>query len=440
MRRPATAALLLGVIAVPRAARADDYSIHVLGHVQTSWTDNLFSAPEDAEPMADFYTQIRPGLLLSYETPRAIYEASYGLEGSLYTENDDAWALGHLASLRGFFVTSPRSELNASATFSTGTIATLQTRAEPTPQAPGPQSASGDNTYWSLEAGEGLSYSLSRDVRLSQGLRARRFSTTDGDNQSGGSELGLNVGADRGWKHSAVAIGLAGAYVMLDPTGATETGDSLNTSAVVSYRRDFSPRWTALIDGGVAAVIPLGDADLFVQPTVGTNIGYAPNWGAAGLQIRRSMAPNLQLGQNTVTDSAMLNASLPLPWLTNDPNQPKLTTASSIGISRTQQVNNGDLVSATDVANIDLSVQYQPRLGLGFAVRGQHLRQIAEDTGPPPPGATVATSYHRTTVIISATWRFPDRTAATVPLRDSLRVDRSDNTPVGEEVAPSVAP
>jgi hypothetical protein len=84
----------------------------------------------------------------------------------------------------------------------------------------------------------------------------------------------------------------------------------------------------------------------------------------------------------------------------------------------------------------DLAIQYNPRPGLGFAVRAQHLRQVID------PDATMVTGvdYDRTTVMASVTWRFPDRLAADIPVRDSLRVDRSNNTPVGEETAPATAP
>jgi hypothetical protein len=43
--------------------------------------------------------------------------------------------------------------------------------------------------------------------------------------------------------------------------------------------------------------------------------------------------------------------------------------------------------------------------------------------------------------MITATGRFPDRLAAEIPVRSSMRVDRSNNTPVGEEqAAPAAAP
>lgn len=432
MIRPA-ALVPLALLAVPGAAAADDYSLHVLGNVQTSWTDNLFSAPDGATKETDLSTQLRPGTLLSYETPRTIFQLSYDLEASLYAEHTEAWSLNHLASIHGFFLTSPRTETQASASYAQGDMNSLLAR--PTTMQPPQQQlvGNGTNTFRSFEAGQSFAFGVTRELRLTQGARGRLFSSSDGSgNASGGSEIGLNGGVDRGWSRSALAVQVNGAFVTLDH-GADST-HSVNASLIASFRRDLSQRWTALLDGGVAGVFPTGDENIFVQPTIGTNIGYTPRWGQAGLQLRRAMAPNLYTSENTITDSVNLNASLPLPWLTEDVNRPKLTTQGSIGVSRTRQIRDGGVTSATDIASADLSLQYNPRAGLGFALRAQHLRQIAEQMTTP------STDYDRTTVMLSMTYRFPDRLAAELPIRDSLRVDRSGNTPVGEEVAPQQAP
>lgn len=445
MRRFSAVLALGAAAAAPRAARADGYSIHVLGHLQTAWTDNLLSAPDDDDPAtnapeADFYTQISPGALVTYETPRTIHEVTADLDANLYARNDEAYSLQGRGGWRGFFLTSPNSELSTSASVAGGQTATMSTTI-PASMGTGTVQPGGSNTYWSVEGAQNLSWTATRDLRVSQGLRLRRFETEDDDSglASGGSELGLSGGLDRGWVYSAVAIQASSSYVTLTATGMEETTDTINSNAVVSYRRDFGPRWNAVLDGGAAAVVPLQEGETVVQPTVGAMVSYAPNWGQAGLQLRRSLAPNFALGQNTITDSATINASLPTPWLTNDPNLPKLIISGSGGFTRTQTIDStaGTLEAGFDVVHADLALQYQPRAGLGFALRGQHLRQMASDE---VVSAMTTLDYDRTTVIVSMTYRFPDRVAATIPLRDSLRVDRSDNTPVGEESAPAVAP
>lgn len=442
-RFPVGFALAGLALASPGAARADaNYSLHVIGSTQASWTDNIFAVPDDPDPTrppheSDLLLQFRPGVLGTYETPRTIHNLEYDLEANLYLEHDEARSLGHVATWRGFFLTSPRTEVQASSTFTSGTLAALSTRAAPVegqPQA----TVSGNGRYWALDAGQGLHFGVTPELRLSQGLQVRRFaSTIDGAagapaTDSGGYELGGSLGADRGWKHSAVALAAQTRYVTLEQ--ATGDARSLNNALTLSYRRDFTPRWNAMADGGVVWVASLDDAPSMVQPTVGVSVSYAPTWGMAGMQVRRTMAPNLYIAENTISDLALVNATLPLPWLTDDPNLPKLMASGAIGASRSQVIRGDEVTSTINVVNADVALTYAPRGDLTLALRAQHLRQLPGETAAT---ATPAFEYDRTTVVVQATWRFPERLAAEIPMRDSLRVDRSDNTPVGEEVAPA---
>ncbi len=444
IRFPVGLALAGVALGSPQVAGADDnYSLHVIGSTQASWTDNIFAVPDDAAaPLppheGDVLLQFRPGVLGTYETPRTIHNVEYDLEANLYLDHDEARSLGHVATWRGFFLTSPRTEVQTSAAFTSGTLAALSTRAAPVegqPQA----TISGNGRYWALDAGQGLHVGVSPELRLTQGLQARRFSSTiDGaagapDIGTGGYEIGGGLGADRGWKHSAVALSAQTRYVTLEQVAGDAR--SLNNALTLSYRRDFTPRWNGMADGGVVWIASLDDAPSMVQPTVGLSVSYAPVWGMAGFQVRRTMAPNLYIAENTISDLALINASLPLPWLTDDPNLPKLTASGALGASRSQVIRGDEVTSTINVVNADVALTYAPRGDVTLALRAQHLRQIPGDT----VGGAAAFEYDRTTVVLQATWRFPERLAAEIPMRDSLRVDRSDNTPVGEEVAPAGA-
>lgn len=426
--------------ALAATARADGYSLHVVGQLQAAWTDNLFSQPEGPSRDADFYYLIRPGAMLAYETPRTIHQVSLDLEANLYQEHDNAYNVQYMVGWRGFFLISPRTEAGASATFSQGALSALTMQGEASDGAVDSGSVSGGDseaTYRSLDAAENLSFTPSREVRLTQGARARSFSTETGaGNATSGVELGVSGGADRGWKYTAVALQLATSFVGLERNmGDDPTTDSVHSSALLSWRRDFGPRWSSLADAGVTAIIPLDEGDeLVVQPTVGGGVSYAPNWGTAGLQIRRSVAPNLYLAQNTINDSVIANAWLPLPWLTEDPLLPRLTVQGTVGAQRSQLIDttDGSTESGFDLVGVDLAVNYVPRDGLVITARAQHLRQTADEDAE----MDNVNSYDRTTIMVTLTGRFPDRLAAEVPLRSSLRVDRSNNTPVGEEVAP----
>ncbi len=446
MRLRDVLATSLSLALVSGTAHAGGYSVHVIGSAQSIWTDNLYSVPESPDPdrppyESELYHQLRPGVLVTYETPRTVHNLSYDIEANVYTDHTEAWSLQHLAGWRAFFMTSPRSELGVSALFSTGdlnALATRQTASDGTLIVqPG-----GSSSFVSIDVGENLQYTATRELRLTQGFRARRFTTTDGlGTETDGIEIGASGGADRSWQYSAAALQLASSYVTLERVAEmapVDANDQINASATVSWRRDFGPRWSSLIDGGVTSIVPLDEGDqLVIQPTIGAQVGYFPNWGTAGLSIRRAVAPNLYLAQNTISDSAIVNAWLPLPWLTDDPLRPKLSVQGTLGAQRSRLIDTstGDIESGFDIFAGDVAVNYVPLDGVTLSLRAQHLRQNADESA----GMEVL-SYVRNTVMIMVMGRFPDRLAGEVPLRASMRVDRSNVTPVGEESAPAEAP
>jgi hypothetical protein len=422
------------------SAHAGGYSIHVVGTAQGAWTDNLFSQADDPvnPPEADFYYQFRPGVMLTYETPRTVHQLSADVDAMVYQSNDQAWSLQYMLGWRGFITVSPRSEAGASAMFSHGQLAALTMQGAASDGTIDEASLAGDAeaTFTSLDVGQNYAYTPTRELRLTQGARARRFETSAGETSTSGQELGLSAGADRGWKYTAVAMQLSSSLISLERnTGDDPTTDQVNVSAVLSWRRDFGPRWSSLVDAGMTSIVPLDEGDqLVLQPTVGGQVSYAPNWGTAGLQLRRSVAPNLYLAQNTISDSAIVNAWLPLPWLTDDPLLPKLTVQGTLGVQRSRLLDtrDGSIQSGFDLVAGDVALLYVPRDGVTVGARAQHVRQVADEDAV----MDNVTSYDRTTFMVTVTGRFPDRLAAEVPLRSSTRVDRSDNTAVGDEVAP----
>jgi hypothetical protein len=446
-------ALVVMAVCAPGAAHADEWSLHLLGGGMAAWTDNVFSAPD--EPVvegapgreADFYYQIRPGALFSYETPRMVHEVGYDLEANLYQDHGDAGSLTHRAAWRGFFLTSPNTEASVGATFSTGDVNSLVSRNQANDPLQGGRPG-GNVEFLQADLTEHFSYQVTRPLRLTQGALARRFETKDDFNTtSTGMELGGSLGVDRAWREDSVGLVVSTAFVQLerrtpeavpddDPSAYDVDGDdSMNLQAILSWRRDLGRHWSSMLDGGVTALVPLDEGDeLVLQPTVGGQLAYFPDWGSAALQVRRSVAPNLYLAQNTITDSAVVSAWLPLPWLTSDPALPRLTVMASGGAQRTQIIalDTGDTADGFTMLNADAAIAYTPMNGIALAVRYQHIRQNADEATLMPLMQTNF-DYTRNTVMITAYARWPDRVAGEIPQRESLRVDRSDTTAVGEE-------
>ncbi len=422
------------------------------GRVQAAWTDNLLSVPEDStEPayVSDVYYQLQPGLLATYAAGRMVFQASYQLEANLYQKRDDAGSLQHLVGLEGFFLTSPRTELTTAVRLQTGELSAFATR---TVAADGTflLSPSGTSTYTSAEVNEILNFTATRELRLTENLRYRHFSTRDEASPvhtvGTGDDLALSLGADRSFRYSAVAL-MAGASLTTmggstDDNPDTGTTRQLTSNLVASWRRDFGPRWTVMLDGGVTAVIPFGGAGPSLQPTVGAQVGYFPLWGAAGLAVRRSVAPNLMVRQNTISDSFNLFASLPLPWLSKDPAQPRFSLSASLGLGRTQLLglDDGRATGQYDVVGGDLSLDYHVLEGSVLSLRYQYISQMVGEVADVEDTTPALFDYVRNTVLISFSGRFPYRLAAEVPQRETMRVDRSNATPVGEEIAPAATP
>jgi hypothetical protein len=106
---------------------------------------------------------------------------------------------------------------------------------------------------------------------------------------------------------------------------------------------------------------------------------------------------------------------------------------ASGGAQRTQIIDleNGEIADGLVMLTGDVAVAYTPMNAIAFSVRYQHIRQNADDMTLLPMQTNF--DYTRNTVMITAYARWPDRLAGEVPQRESLRVDRSDTTAVGEE-------
>jgi hypothetical protein len=425
-------ALMLLLLVVPTPAAADDWSAHILANGRVGWTDNLHSAEDETSSPpkeGDIYTTIAPGLLLTLTSPRTVNQFEVGLDTNVYYEHDEGWSYIWHGGWRGFYLTSPLSELQASVLASGGTMNTFSTY---TPASMGQTGLipSQQTSFTSVEASEGYGLQLSRPWRWTQNAFASVFRTESGemDFVNTGYRVGLGTGLDRTWQFNALMARTEGSYDVLG-----EGASQLTTNGSLAWRRDIGLRWSSSIDAGVVAIIPLEEGQYTaVQPTIGAQVGYYPTWGTAGLSVRRTVAPNLAIASNTINDAATLNAWLPIPWFAIDPNgQPRITFEASggFGFTRILDTTTDDTTSAYRVAMGTVAINYalKPQVSLGLRYQYEH-QTVDESTLVVP-----VSSFTRNTVLFSFSGRWPERTAGDMPTRSSMRVDRSNVTPVGEE-------
>lgn len=424
------------LVVAARPAAAEDYSVHVVTNAQTGWTDNLYSTPypEDRPPdqpglparEPDFYTMLTPGVLFTYDAHRHIHELFYELDAAFYVEHPEAWSLAHRAGWRGNFLISPLTDLTTSAVVAGGTLNTFTTTTtaadgtvQPLPSA--------ESRFASFEGRGLLTREINRNWRMLQDSVVRGFSTSAGDDDmrfsTTGAELGAGVSAERSWEVSAVALRAGTTYAAL------ETVDQMTASALASWRRDLDDEWSSSIEGGVVTLVPLGEGQrAVIEPAVGAHLGYYPEWGSAGISARRSVAPNLVLGANAITDAVTVNAALPLPWLRDRMLQPRLTIGASGGYARTSVLDpdDGTVVTRYDNLLADAAISYRFGDQTLLSARYQYIQQDVDDNAIPNVFA-----YTRNTVLVTFTMRWPSRVAAEVPDRETLRVSRDQNNEVG---------
>jgi hypothetical protein len=439
-------------------AGADHGSVHATAAGDVAATDNVFAVGGDtATREPDVYVQIRPGLLATYETPRMIHSLTAELEVLEYLEHSDSPSLTVRGGWQGFFQPGPRSEVVLAVNGGTGRLnaLTARTAADQTAVTVTP---AGTSELRQADASEYLSWQSTKETRTSETAFARWSATNDDlamPTTTNSFETGLALGFDRSFSHDTFGLEVGGSFLRLElvaPAGATQGSKldrQINPRASAVWRHDLSKLWSVNLDGGVVYVNPVG-VDPYNSmaparraepyPIFGGVLAYTDVWGRATLSARRAVSPNLFIAQNTLTDSAIAQLALPLPWLDENPNahDPKLVALGSLGVERTQLVDpaTASLVGEFDLGRLDIGLGYTPQPGQTYGLRYELVIQHGDAAAQ-----MVTPSYFRDTLFFTFTLRYPGDVAVQVPRRtQSVRSDRSDLAPIGAEpVVPDAA-
>jgi hypothetical protein len=446
----APAILAIGWALGPAApAFADHTSIHgtVVGSVAT--TDNVFAQPRDqAEP--DLYMQVRPGMLFAYDSPRAIQELTLEVEFLEYVAHSSKPSVTLRGGWQGFFQPGPRSQVTTGVNASTGQLNAMSTRTSPD-QSGINVLPPGQIDTRQADASEYGTYQAGKDTRVNESIFGRWTSTQDQDPMVGVTtdayEAGGALGGEHTFNHDTVALDAGISYLWLqrlDPHGVqmgSRQDQQLNPRGSLSWRHDINREWSANANGGLVYVNPIGTdpfnptakrrADLF--PTFGATVAYSENWGLATLTIRRAVAPNMYIAENTVNEGVAGTVALPLPWFDEVPHarNPRFVGLGTIGYERSQLIDSeqGGTLGTFNVVHVDLGVGWSPSPGQTYSVRYEFMYQNGDSTA-----TMTVPSYWRNTLFFTFALRYPDRIAAQVPRRtESLRSDRKDLAPMGAE-------
>ena len=412
------------------APRASPWSLHATGTMVGGWSDNLANAPEVAQegeilPQSGAYTQIQPSLLFTLESPRAVHVATAALDLARYQAGVVPSATNFTMAYRGLLATTPLSEVGIDSALVLGDAGnTLTSGARDAAIA-------GASRFRSLTLGQSLRWQATRDWRLSQGASAAGVETDTGDGSNRSYNLGLQVGADRGWARTSLGLRGGVSYIAGDDVTG---GPQLAVSAAASVRRDIDPRWSASGSAGVTSLTGVDSDTTRFAPTFDAGVTYlrpvGPVIATLGLSARKRIEPNLFLQTVTDTTGATLTGSIPLPWLRRGPD-PIVQVNGSLGFDRAAQIVGG--AATWNVYSADAAVQWSFHETTSMALRYQYFDTDIIDLGDQammedPP----VEDFYRHTILVQVSGRFPGRQAARLPDRTPLRVDRANEAPLGQ--------
>jgi hypothetical protein len=450
MRMPrATLAMAAGAItslALAAPARAEPWVFNAVGAALGSWTDNILNV-RDPDPLggpgaeADLYTELRPGVLAVYETPRSVHNLSYTLTYTAYATHSEANSLQHQVSHAGVFHVSPTSDLTLGADFALGQTNQLASGRPGTVGQTGIV-PSGSQDFVRAGATQGLSWQPSPDWRCTQLasvqlLFAEANTDADIDPESRGLNLSLAGAAERGWRDDSLSLQLGASHVRLSSTlegaGNDRESTQLDLSVGAGWTHDLGRELSVQLRGGVTRIMSVdGDFDPSLRPTAGADLAWSPNWARWVASYSRSTQADLFIARNTETDAASLSGWTSLlelnPFWVFDESFVSLT--GSVGYQRVRlidlEVDDNNESASSRVANAALAWQGAQALALTVS-----YSYTDRDT-PPETMTTALLPFQRNTVTISLSGRWPTQRGAYIPgERDPLRV-RVDE-PVSEE-------
>lgn len=448
-------ALLVGLLAllVPllaaRPASADRVSYHATASSDVAFTDNVFSERRGAQD-GDLFFQVRPGVRITYGLPRMIHDLDVEGEVTQYALHSEEASVTGRAGWRALVLPGPRSEVLVSAEGGTSVLSALSARTSP--DQPVVEIRPLGNLYArSASATQYASWIASRDLRLSQGLYARASET---DNREAdpliitSAEAGARIAVDRYFRRHALTVELGAAVLRLerdapmdDPIGS-RLDRQLNPRARMAWRHELDRRISLGVDGGLVYIVPFGDdpanpereqRDPALYPVVGVSADITDVWGAGRMSLRHDVSANLFLGQNTVNDTAVISAAMPIAWRgVVRRRQPKLVGLGSVSVTRTQLVDpfTSDLQSSIGLARLDVGFLYAVRPGFTYGVRYELMVQTGDRNAQMP-----INGFFRNTFFVTFKLRYPEDLAAQVPKRRGNTVNgaRGDLVPIGAE-------
>ena len=446
----ATFAITLSQLAFAKSSLQGQVSASV------GWTDNILSVPDvptppsTQVPQSDFYFQLRPSLIFTHGEARVVTRVSYTFNADLYATHSEANSYNHVVGLQSFFLTSKTTDLLLGASVSTGRLNSFNT-AQGSGATPIVLITPGGQNFVSATFNEQFGWDVSPRWRFLQSMGVTSYSPIDPHSTPDTVQVENHVVADHGWRYDALGIDLRTALSVVTelrgPSGAQLGDTSVSVSLPITdsllsrrqlvlingltlkWRHDFGHFWATEADLGVVEANQLENRTTAIwKPAALAAIRYLHPYAQAELNYTHNVQPNPIVAQTFEINAVSLRLGVPLGRATN------LLLSGSAGYQYSQTIDfdTGNTTSTAHSILVDGSLGWTPRPEISLFLRYQLFDQIGEPSDG-TTGSVATQSLLRHTVMLGAIATWPAQSAATVPSREALRVDRADAVTIPDQ-------
>ena len=447
-RRQTTLAITLVIIGTGSAAQADRVGLQGTFAGDVAWTDNVMNAPTNPPrafmlrpPVADFFFELRPGLLLSSAGPRAVTRTEYFFQADLFATQSQGNSYSNTVSWQGFFLPSPKGELLFSVLGQQGRLNTFnltEPSASSTVTVLPAQAAS--TNFVQVSPSQVLIYHLPERWTVTQSLVGRAWFDLDPGVLPNVYEVVAEAGADHRWKVDAIGFNLRLDFVDYDAVRSATSNaitapsqQQLLNRLMLRYRRDWTNFWNSELDAGIVEANGFGASGgiIIIQPAALAALRYNHRRGSGELMYQHMTQPNAVAASTFAVDEAALRGTLPFPERSH------LYFSATAAYQHARQIDfaTGLTLSSAEVLVVDGTLRWQPRPEVGVFARFSLFDQF----GHPDEGATAQLSIKRTVAMLGVNIMYPGIPVSRVPSQQSVtagRVDRADVEMIPEPHSP----
>jgi len=280
-----------------------------VGYTQTTQSEAVVDPTAQASdrPVSSsgsFLTELRPGILLQFGSPRLTWRAGYTFSAALSPGADQTISYSNQANLAAAAELTKFSLMTVSGSASQGGTSFLLSQ-QPADAGKPAIRAPGNPDLISASGVEAWSWQVSQRLVVQQTLNGS-LSAPENDLHDRNSELTGTVALEYQWGRDNVGLEGRGSLAWLRPVQAEFPPYKTTTNDLLArWNHDFTPQWNAFARAGIEQLyMGTGNRPLALLPTGNAIVRYTAGRVVGAIDFTHGSATNLQVGSVSLTDQA----------------------------------------------------------------------------------------------------------------------------------------